>query len=234
MKGKSGQLMLVSIDESVDPALSNADPKEKLLCRDCEQHINTCYEMYGTRFFKQHQKVTKTKERVVFNQFRYKEFYLYLISILWRVSVSSLRRYKHIELGEGLNNYLKYCLKENTLNINSHFKIDDYFKISVIRVVDKKNQLDDTLIKSIFFDYNCEYADTIEEGLIYYFMVDGFVIVYHFNPEESIDSLKTKRKYAQIVNGKKLVVPVSDIRNFKQFADGISMIINKAINHGKL
>ncbi|WP_063333437.1 hypothetical protein [Marinomonas sp. TW1] len=55
-------------------------------------------------------------------------------------------------------------------------------------------------------------------------MIDGFLIIYYFSPENDIHELRTKRGYAQIKNKQKLVVPISDISNFKQLVDGINSI----------
>ncbi|MFT6909393.1 MAG: hypothetical protein ACJAS1_006110 [Oleiphilaceae bacterium] len=229
MKGKSGQLFRFSTDELVGAKLSNSDPKEELLCWDCEQFISRNYEQYGTRLFKDYKKVKKTKDVVVFNQFRFEEFYLYLISILWRASISNLTRYEHVELGDQINDLLRHCLKERKIKIQTSLKLDHFFKISVIRIVDKTKQLTDNVIKKTLFDINYEKGTSLDDGMLWYFMVDGFLIVYHFSPEEDIHAVRTKRNYAQITNKQRLVVPISDISNFSQLSDGFSSINKQAI-----
>ena len=52
LKDESGQLLVVSSNKLIGMKVSNADPKEKLLCWDCEQLICNNYEAYGTRLFK--------------------------------------------------------------------------------------------------------------------------------------------------------------------------------------
>tara|TARA_R110001599_G_scaffold337246_1_gene555508 strand:- start:1067 stop:1897 length:831 start_codon:yes stop_codon:yes gene_type:complete len=233
LKGKSGQLITVSTDESIRAKLSNADPKEKLLCSDCEQHIGRNFEQYGTRLFKDHCKVTRTKEVVIFNQFRFKEFYLFLISILWRASISSLPRYKHIDLGIKFNNLLRHCLKENTLKIQTSLRLDYFFKISVIRIIDKTMQLNDNEIKKTLFDFNYEKGASLDDGMLWYFMVDGFLIIYHLYPEKDINIIRTKRNYAQITNKQRMAVPISDISNFKQLVAGFSSMTKQAVARNK-
>jgi hypothetical protein len=44
LKGKSGQLFSASTDELMKAKLTNADPKEELLCWDCEQFISRNFE----------------------------------------------------------------------------------------------------------------------------------------------------------------------------------------------
>lgn len=218
---------MVSTDSEsglVSSVLSNSDPKEKLLCWDCEQHLSINFEQYGTRLFKDHKKVRRTKQVVIFNQFRFKEFYLFLISILWRVSISSLPKYKHIDLGETFNDLLRHCVKENTIKIQTSLRLDHFFKISVVRIVDESKQLDDKAIKKILLDFNYEKSEKLSDGMVWYFMIDGFLITYHVSPEKDIHEVRTKRAYAQITNKQTLCVPISDISNFKQLVDGINSI----------
>lgn len=74
LKGNNGQLFIVSTDESVGSKLTNSDPKEQLLCWECEQFISVNYERYGTRLFKEYRKVKRYNQYIVFKQFRFKEF----------------------------------------------------------------------------------------------------------------------------------------------------------------
>jgi hypothetical protein len=231
LKGNSGQLVTVSTDELIGAKLSNADPKEKLLCWDCEQFINRNYEQYGTRLFKDHHRAKRTKEVVVFDHFRFKEFYLFLISMLWRASVSSLPRYEHINLGKEINDLLRHCLKEKQIKIQTSLRLDHFFKLSIIRIVDKTGKLNDSEIKKVIFDFNLEKGASVDDGMLWYFMVDGFLIIYHFSPEKDIHTLRTKRNFAQITNKQKLTVPIQDISNFKQLIDGFTSITKQAVMH---
>jgi hypothetical protein len=232
LKDKRGQLYLISTDTEsgqVSSVLSNSDPKEKLLCWDCEQYLSINFEQYGTRLFKDHKKVRRTKKVVIFNQFRFKEFYLFLISILWRVSISSLSKYDHIDLGETFNDLLRHCVKENTIKLQTSLRLDHFFKISVVRIVDESKQLDDKVIKKILFDFGYEQGEQSSDGMVWYFMIDGFLIIYYVSPEKDIHEVRTKRVYAQITNKQKLFVPISDITNFKQLVDGINSIKNQSV-----
>jgi hypothetical protein len=233
LKGKSGQLFTVSTDELVEAKLSNSDPKEELLCWECEQFISRNFEQYGTRLFKDYKKVKKMKDAVIFNQFRFKEFYLYLISILWRASISNLTRYEHVELGEKLNNLLRQCLKERKIKIQTSLRLDHIFKISVIRIVDKTKQITDIEIKNIFIDINYQKGSSGDDGILWNFMVDGFLIVYYLSPEEDIHACRTKRNYAQITDKQRLVVPIADMSNFSHILDGFSSMIKQAVEYYK-
>lgn len=233
LKGKSGQMFSVTVDGSSKAKLTNSDPKERLLCRECEQYLSKNFERYGTRLLKDRRKVKRSKDCVVFDNFRFKEFYLYLISIFWRASISGLPRYKHINLGKEINNLLCYCLRWNTIKIQTSLRLDHFFKISLIRIVDKTGQLDDESIKKTMVDLNFERGNNIDDGMLYYFMVDGFLIVYHFSPEKDIHKVRTKKNFAQISNNNRLCVPISDFRNFKQLANCFSSLTKQAIEHNK-
>lgn len=233
LKGRSGQLFSVSIDETNEARLTNSDPKEYLLCRECEQFLNVSYERYGTRLLKDRRKVKRSKGCVVFDNFRFKEFYLYLISILWRASISDLSRYRHIDLGDDINHLLCHCLQEKKIKIQTSLRLDHFFKISLIRIVDETGQLSDEAIKKTMIDLNFERGEKAADGLLYYFMVDGFLIVYHFSPEKDIHTVRTKKNFAQILNKKRLNVPISDLNNFQQLADGFSSLTKQAIDYNK-
>ncbi len=233
LKGNCGQLFSVTVDETSEAKLTNSDPKEHLLCRECEQYLSVNFEKYGTRLLKDRQKVKRSKDCVVFENFRFKEFYLYLISILWRASISSLPRYKHIDLGNEINHLLCHCLQENKIRIQTSLRLDHFFKISLIRIVDKTGQLDDEAIKKTMVDFNFERGEEIDDGMLYYFMVDGFLIIYHFSPEKDIHTVRTKKNFAQILNKNRLCVPISDLSNFKQLADGFASLTKQAIKYNK-
>lgn len=165
----------------------------------------------------------------MFNQFRFKEFYLFLVSILWRASISNLPRYTHICLGKSINDLLKQCLIKNTIKIKTSLRLDHFFKISVVRVVDKTEQLPDNVIKKIMMDLNIEKAKSAKEGMLWHFMVDGFLIVYHLSPESDIHVVRTKRNYAQITNNNKLIVPIADISDFQKTYEAFTSISRHAV-----
>lgn len=227
LKKGSGQLYEVKSTTSVEVNLTNADPKENLLCRECEQYLSVTYERYGTRLLKD-AKTQKGKETLTFNSFRYKEFYLYLISILWRASISNIDRYKHIDLGAQINDLLCHCVKHKKLMINAPLKLDHFFKISVIRLRDDSKQLNDHTLGKIMFDINVEFGERPSDGILYYFVVDGFLITYHLLPEENIEMVQVKKNFAQISSKSTMRIPIRDISEFKQIIDGLNAIRSKA------
>lgn len=222
----SGQLVVVSSDEKVKPELTNADPKEKLLCQVCEELLNKNYEQYGTRLLKDHKNVKRQKNYVLIKSFQYKKFYLYLISILWRASVSS-ETYPHVNLGKKIDALVGNLLINNTLKIQTSFRMDHFIRISLIRLTDFSNQLDDSLIKKVLVNIGLETGEHAEDGFVFYFMVDGFLITYYFSIEEDIHAQRTRKYFAQLRNASSIKVPIRDIREFKQISDGFSSISSK-------
>jgi len=228
IKGKSGQLLVVSSDEHTKPELSNSDPKEKLLCRSCEQFLSINFETYGTRLLKDTTTVKRKKDHVIFNNFRFKEFYLYLISILWRASISSIDPYDKVKLGSQINNLLSFCIRNKTLKIQTSLRLDHFLRICLLRVVDKHEPKNDTIIKKTLVGFGVEFGKDKEDGFIYYFMVDGFLVVYFFDIESDIHLVRTKFNYAQIKNKQRIKVPIVDIRELKQISDGFNTIARKS------
>lgn len=231
LKGASGQLFTVSTDETVGVKLSNSDPKEPLFCLSCEQYLSENFEVYGTRLLKDRKKVKRSINVVVFENFRFKQFYLYLISIIWRASISKLARYSHVELGPQIENLLRHCLKENKIKIQTSLRLDHFIKISLIRISDETGQLSDEIIRKVMVDLSFEVSASKEDGFIYYFMVDGFLIVYHFSAEDDIHSVRTRKNYAQIRNVSRLLVPILDVNNFKQLAYGFASVTKQAAKY---
>lgn len=74
--------------------------REKLLCVDCESYINR-YERHARRLFVDElpQRESPKSLKVRIENLDYGLLKLFLLSVLWRASVSSLSMFKHVELG---------------------------------------------------------------------------------------------------------------------------------------
>ncbi len=227
LKAGNGQLLKVVIDDDSQPEKSNLDPKEPLFCRACEQFLSEKYEQYGTRILTNRKFATVKKDYVEFRSFRYKDFYLYLISIIWRASISSLDTFKHISFPEKHNNFLKQCLLEGKIKINTTLKLDHFIKISVIRIIDSKNEIDDIVIRKTMMNLNFEKGSTSDVGMIYYFMADGFLVAYHFTGEEDIHKLRVEKNRAQLRNLPNIKIPRVDFRQLSQIRSAFSSVTNK-------
>ncbi|MDD9200789.1 hypothetical protein [Aliivibrio sp. S2MY1] len=231
LKQGNGQLVSIVCDDESPPKKVNSDPKEKLLCRNCEQFISDNYEKYGTRLFKSSQGVKKARRYVELNGFKYTEYYLFLISILWRASVSTLTTFSNIELTERVEDALASCIRNKSIKINTSLKLDHFVRISVLRVIDTKCGVDDDVIQSAFLHLGVEAGKTPKEGLIYYFMINGFLICYHFGTETDLHTIRTKRLAGQLLNRSQIRIPKVEISDLKQVHDAFDNAYNKSKSH---
>lgn len=105
--------------------------KERLLCKECETKMSK-WEQYARRILYgpgTPKKPTKKPERIlVFEGVNYKTFKLFLLSILWRMSISGLEEFIQVRLGPHTETIRKMLLEGNPGNE------DDYgcFVTSVI------------------------------------------------------------------------------------------------------
>ncbi|MCD9505793.1 hypothetical protein [Photobacterium phosphoreum] len=175
---KDGDSQLHVFSYTSAPTYSNADPKELLLCKCCEQYISSNYEQYGTQLIKRPKNIIKHNDRIEFKEFDYKKWYLYYLSIIWRASISSLQEFVDIQLG-GFNDILKECIKNDTLTLTEDISIDECIVISMFRVVDRSGRLDDKAIKNIMLNLT-----GVKEGddSLFFFMANGFLIQYQITP----------------------------------------------------
>lgn len=76
--------------------------REKLLCNDCEQFLNTNFEIYFNDLWyeKESRPDNISNNHVVLTGIDYGKFKLFLLSILWRSSISSHKAFRLIEVGE--------------------------------------------------------------------------------------------------------------------------------------
>lgn len=93
------RLKILSTIEDFTKKFGYKGIKERLLCDECEKLLNENYEKYG-RFALNNMKmemINVDKRKVV--GLDYKKFKLFLLSILWRASVSKHLAFKDVSLG---------------------------------------------------------------------------------------------------------------------------------------
>ncbi len=186
MKAGSPQVVEVTISDTPTTAKSNGDHKEYLLCEDCERHIKVCYEDTGTIYLHRKKGASENKEYIIIPEFNYKSYYLFVISIIWRASISSLDIYRPAQELSKLEPYLRHCIKENTLYLSPQGpKLDDFIKVSIARVVDLLDQIKQETLDRLLFSLNFERGENETEGLHYHMMLDGFLITASILPPGS-------------------------------------------------
>lgn len=72
--------------------------RERLLCRNCETKLSR-YERYASTAFDGKETETPVDGVIIVNGVDYKQFKLFLLSILWRASISSLEFFDKVCLG---------------------------------------------------------------------------------------------------------------------------------------
>ncbi|MGL5525552.1 MAG: hypothetical protein ACRDCY_17530 [Aeromonas veronii] len=218
----NGQTIRFTVGEGAKK--ENYDPKEFLLCHECEQYISNEFEYYGIDLLRNRSNVKKVEGGIIFNNFNYSKFYLFLTSILWRASISTIPIFKHIDLRSELNDLIRSCILKNTLKIQTSIRLSHIVKISILRVVDKNDDIND-LLKGVLFNLNYECS---QNQIDYYFMVDGFLIIYNLTLHKDIHELRCDRIYAQLKNTRQLFVPTCDFRNFPQIYNAFSSMADEA------
>ncbi len=96
-----GQFVIVKKNEGVTKYnLRQKGLKEKLLCEQCETKLSK-WERYSQRilFRSERKPLKKSNEILVFENVDYKKFKLFLMSVLWRMSVSQLEELSQVRLG---------------------------------------------------------------------------------------------------------------------------------------
>ncbi|EPW3004911.1 hypothetical protein [Vibrio sp. SCSIO 43136] len=220
---KAGESQLYVFEEQAKPAYRNVDPKEKLLCRDCEQFLSVNYERYGTAFTKNPKNVVKYKEHIEFKKFDYQKWYLYHLSILWRASISTLEEFSSIELGD-FDPVLQQCILANSLSLGGGFSLDDFITITMFRVIDKSSRINDAAIKNIMLN-------PVREGdnndVLFFFMANGFLVQYRLN-KKHIEQLRYKtRRRTDLERNMQRFVRKVDITESAFLVDNFNWLIEQ-------
>ncbi|MGF1904683.1 hypothetical protein [Aliivibrio salmonicida] len=230
--GKS-QLISVTIDENTSPDSSNCDPKELLLCGECENDIlNKRYESYSDGLLTGKYPVKRNNAHVVLSNFKYSKFYLYVLSILWRASISSLKEFEGIDLTEDFNEKLRHCIYTGNIKLGTSLKLDHFIRVSMYRIIDKTGLFDTKSLKSLILNLNMYKGETENDGMYYYFMIEAFFIVIRFTPGDGLHDIRAHREPAQ-VSGifDSLSVPFCDFREIPILKHSLVNLVAKAQNH---
>ena len=152
--GKGPQIVKISTDESTPPEECDFDPKEPMLCHKCEQDLQTLYEAYGTQFFKPKSPTTKGLKSVFAENLDYERLFLYLSSILWRVSISRIPEYRHVQLSTAFAEKLRHHIRAGMVGYDGT-RLDALMKIAIYKLHDPQNQLSQgALNQSLFIHLN--------------------------------------------------------------------------------
>lgn len=210
---------------------SNCNPTEYLLCADCEHFLNINYERYGVSVLRDHKNIIKNKDHVIIKNFDYKKFYLYLISIFWRASISSEDYYASVSLSAELNELLRECIIRNEIKISRHsnLKIDVFFRVCVFRVVDPTKNLSDDYLKGMMTNFGFEKQN---DGriLAYYIFIEGFAIYFCLSSLKDIHDARSLKLKSQLVSGSHQKIYKVDVSELPFLVN----VLNDAIESSKI
>jgi hypothetical protein len=235
LKRSSGQLARADTLEASELEIGNADPKEKLLCHNCEQFLSKKYEQYGVRLFKNPRGVVKGDKHIELSNFDYEIFYLYLISILWRASISTLHEYSEVDLPEELEGILRKCINEQSVRLSDTLSIDNFFRVSVYRLIDSTGTLNDKIIKGLLSTF----IQTVNEKdeTVFYFVTDGFLIKYVYTVGENEFHSQNTTNHGQLEKNKTIKILKAEVTSYPELVDLIrhltAKVKRKQIRHLK-
>ena len=155
-------------------------PKEYLLCDKCEQYLGNNYEKY----FKEAIHLNKhgvdkvhDEKKLLIKGFDYKKIKLFLLSLLWRASVSSKPEFENICLGEN-----EEMMREMILN-DSPGKSSMFSMAAIVPLINNRNS---EALTSTFFVWQKQ------STTIYCILIGGILYLLSsahqntFFPEENI------------------------------------------------
>lgn len=220
----SPQLVGIKLDKKSLPNIANYNPKERLFCASCENDVlNKKYECHVDKIFTAKCKFVKTDSHVIFKDLNFNTVYLYMLSILWRASISTLKEFKSVNLGDCFNEVIRNCIYKETLKIKEGITIDQFFKLKIYRILDKEKQLDDRVFKDLILYPNVRCGNDKSEGLDYFFMMEGFFVVITITKKNSIDTDKHNP----------LEVPFCDFRDIPFLRYSFAGLVYKAQKYGE-
>lgn len=218
-KGQFSQMIQVIAGEKPVARKSNVDLQEYLLCDACEGYLSRAFENYGTNLFVKNEKIEDSRDFVILLDFDYQCFVLFVTSIFWRASVSSLKEYAVFSPLKGMDELLRRCILSNTLQLQPDLFLQDFIKISIIKIVDRTGQLRQSSIDSSIIPLSHEAG---EGGAVFFYMVDGYLVTLTMLVAKTVQAAKERRVGGQIRNRSFIKVPKACFTSSKQIADGFS------------
>ncbi len=221
----SPQLVVIRTDDSI-PKYDNANPREKMLCSDCEQYFSSAFENYGISLLRRSKNIVKGNKNVVVYNYDYKRFYLYCLSIFWRMAKSNLIEFKDVTLPENILDAINHCLLNNTIHFKNEIRIDNFINIDVVRVYDPKSDQRTYLLSNILCP--CHIRHNQDEYKVSFF-AEGLFYTLSINLD-----LKQININKGLSRGQALKFKRVDYRSIDDLRESIHYIFNKARQHSNI
>jgi hypothetical protein len=212
------KLAMLDLDTQQQKRPSTGIYESYILCRDCDNVILSKLETYGKEvlcdsdgvfkdFFKANEIVQSIGLKCArFQVTDYKNFKLFLISILWRMSISSNPFFNDVDLGLRHSEILRAAIFYNkTLN-------EDDYEVAIIAV----QKLPDLIINMISRPRKIRQAD----NTYYVCLVNGLFFMFNISPVSKSQLISKSRLKA---NGE-MSVPLLEDNLARAFYDSLSNI----------
>ncbi len=213
LKRDENQLIYIEPDNFAGKKV-NADIKTYLLCNECEQFLSTNYEKKSITLLTQKSNIAKGKKNIYIYNYNHDDFYLFCISIFWRMYASNLPDFEQIKaLPLKIVNLLRKTILSKKTHLIGYDYINDILRINVFKIKDLKEEIPEYIFKGILipFIYN---SDNIE--VRFSFMTEGllFILTIPINKETS-----KRDRNKKISTGNPLRIRVKDFREIPEIQE---------------
>jgi len=155
---------------------------QHILCNQCDNEIIGGLESYAAKYFYHNKDIELTIEEdeniinLMFTNIDYQKFKLFLVSILWRASVSKQKMFREINLGT------KYDEKARKMILERNPGTRDNFATCIIGLKSDQNLVLNTIVepRRLKMNGNTTYMFFIN-GLFYWFNISPYNVEDVFN-----------------------------------------------------
>ena len=179
---------------------------ERLLCEECEQKMSK-WEHYAKNTFVDGRGllVKEQATSVVLQNLEYKTFKLFQLSLLWRMSISSLRFFEEVSLGPYEEKIRQALLREDPLSATDYPCVMTIIKIS--------GQFHPSWITQ-------PSRARFRHQTVYWLIICGFLYVYF------VGNLSSSIAWAQLLlsENNQMTVPIGDARDLPFVSETITKL----------
>ncbi|OMQ23714.1 hypothetical protein BMI79_09390 [Serratia oryzae] len=149
-----------------------------MLCHDCEQLFSSNFEQYGISLLRRSKNIVKGNKNIIVYNYQHDRFYLYCLSIFWRMAQSKLDEFKNVLFPPRVSDIIRNCLLMNTLAINERMDINEIMRINIIKIYDPFSEKRTYYIQNILCPCHTDYTNNeykisfLAEGLFYTLRLD--------------------------------------------------------------
>lgn len=178
MYGEKHTIVQVSLDNTSDKkVMQTAHYDKNILCATCDNEVIGSYERYASKIMSNNalfeERINNEGVKHYETSIDYTMFKLFLLSILWRSSITTLPFFKHLSIGHYEEKVRRMLLHKQSLT-------SEVFPMTVIKVTPDKEGHSKVVIDPI--------TTTGSEPLYSVFVINGFV--YSFLLDDNISDFE--------------------------------------------